>query len=70
MVNVEGLFVGGSWEFLIKQAVSVIAVGAYCFIFTYFVLKLINYITPVKVTKQEEEAGMDASLHGEIAYED
>ncbi|MGA7837712.1 MAG: ammonium transporter [Ignavibacteriaceae bacterium] len=70
MVTVEGLFIGGSWEFLMKQAISVIAVGAYCFIFTYFVLKLINYITPVKVTRQEEEAGMDASLHGEIAYED
>ena len=70
MVTVQGLLVGGSWEFLIKQTVSVIAVGAYCFIFTYFVLKLINYITPVKVTRQEEEAGMDASLHGEIAYED
>lgn len=70
MVTVQGLLVGGSWEFLMKQTVSVIAVGAYCFIFTYFVLKLINYITPVKVSKQEEEAGMDASLHGEIAYED
>ncbi|HKI79388.1 MAG TPA: ammonium transporter [Ignavibacteriaceae bacterium] len=70
MVTVEGLLVGGSWEFFIKQAVSVLAIGAYCFIFTYFVLKLINYITPVKVTKQEEEAGMDASLHGEIAYEE
>ena len=69
MVTVEGLFVGGSWQFLIKEAVSVLAVGAYCFIFTYLVLKVINFITPVKVTKAEEEAGMDASLHGEIAYE-
>jgi Amt family ammonium transporter len=69
MVTVEGLFVGGSWQFLMKEAVSVLAVGAYCFIFTYLVLKVINFITPVKVTKAEEEAGMDASLHGEIAYE-
>ena len=70
MVTVEGLFIGGSWEFLIKEAVSVLAIGAYCFIFTYIVLKVINFITPVKVTKAEEEAGMDASLHGEIAYEE
>ena len=69
MVTVQGLFISGSWEFLIKEAVSVLAVGAYCFIFTYIVLKIINLITPVKVTKAEEEAGMDASLHGEIAYE-
>ena len=68
-VGVEGWLVGGSSEFFIKQLVSVFAVGLYCFVFTYFVLKLINLITPVKVTKAEEEAGMDASLHGEIAYE-
>ena len=70
MVTVNGLFIGGSWEFFIKQLVSVLAVGAYCFIFTYIMLKVINLITPVKVTKEEEEAGMDASLHGEIAYEE
>ena len=70
MVTVNGLFIGGSWEFFIKQFVSVLAVGAYCFIFTYIMLKVINLITPVKVTKEEEEAGMDASLHGEIAYEE
>lgn len=69
MVTVEGLFIGGSWEFFIKEVVSVLAVGAYCFFFSYLMLKLINLITPVKVTKEEEEAGMDASLHGEIAYE-
>ena len=69
MVTVDGLLIGGSWTFFIKQTVAVLAVGAYCFIFTYFVLKIINFITPVKVTKAEEEAGMDASLHGEIAYE-
>jgi Amt family ammonium transporter len=70
MVSVDGLLIGGSWEFFIKQVVAVAAVGAYCFVFTYLVLKIINYITPVKVTKAEEEAGMDASLHGEIAYEE
>ncbi|MFA7418225.1 MAG: ammonium transporter [Melioribacteraceae bacterium] len=69
MVTVDGLFIGGSWEFFMIQTISVFAVGAYCFVFTYIMLKAINLITPVKVTKQEEEAGMDASLHGEIAYE-
>ncbi|OGU68716.1 MAG: ammonium transporter [Stygiobacter sp. RIFOXYC12_FULL_38_8] len=69
MVTIDGLLIGGSWEFFMKQAVSVFAVGAYCFVFTYIMLKAINLITPVKVTRQEEEAGMDASLHGEIAYE-
>lgn len=70
MVTVEGLFVGGSFEFFLKQTIAVIGVGAYCFIFTFVMLKVIDYITPVKVTKEEEEAGLDTSLHGEIAYEE
>jgi ammonia channel protein AmtB len=31
-------------------------------------LKVINLITPVKVEHHEEEAGLDAALHGETAY--
>jgi len=69
MVHIDGLFIGGSTEFFMKQLISVIAVGIYCFLFTYIMLKIINYITPVKVTRAEEEAGLDSSLHGEIAYD-
>lgn len=45
-------------------------VGLYCFVFSYIMLKIINLVTPVKVTIEEEIAGLDSSLHGEIAYED
>jgi ammonia channel protein AmtB len=30
---------------------------------------LINLITPVRVGESSESEGLDASLHGEIAYE-
>jgi ammonia channel protein AmtB len=33
-------------------------------------LKVIDWITPVKVTKETEEMGLDNGLHGEHAYED
>ena len=69
MVQVDGLFVGGTTGFFIKQLISVLAVGVYCFVFTYVMLWLIKFVTPVKVTKEEEAAGLDSSLHGEIAYE-
>jgi Amt family ammonium transporter len=69
-VTVEGWFVGGSTGFFFTQLISVVAVSTYCFLFTYVMLVLINFITPVKVTKAEEEAGLDSSLHGEIAYEE
>ena len=69
MVTTNGLFVGGGFDFFWKQLVTVVAVCAYAFIFTYVMLWLINFITPVKVTKLEEETGLDNSLHGELAYE-
>jgi ammonium transporter, Amt family len=69
-VQVDGLLIGGSAEFFLKELISVVAVGAYCFIFTYLMLKVINLITPVKVSQEEEIAGLDSSLHGEMAYEE
>ena len=69
MVTTNGLFVGGGFEFFGKQLVTVLAVCTYAFIFTYVMLWLINFVTPVKVTKLEEETGLDSSLHGEMAYE-
>ena len=69
MVTTNGFFVGGGFDFFWMQLITVIAVCAYAFIFTYVMLWLINFITPVKVTKLEEETGLDNSLHGELAYE-
>ncbi len=69
MVTTNGLFMGGGFEFFWKQFITVIGVCVYAFIFSYVMLWLINFVTPVKVTKEEEEAGLDSSLHGEMAYE-
>ena len=69
MVTTNGLFMGGGFEFFWKQVITVIGVCVYAFIFSYVMLWLINFVTPVKVTKEEEEAGLDSSLHGEMAYE-
>lgn len=63
----NGLLHGGS-AFFIKQTVAVAAAALYAFVFTYVMLKVINLITPVKVTKENEELGLDEALHGELAY--
>ncbi len=69
-VITEGWLVGGSSGFFVTQMIAMILVCTYCFFFTYAMLYIINLITPVKVTKEEEETGLDNSLHGEIAYEE
>ena len=58
-VALNGLFTGGGFEFFIIETVAVLAIGLYCFLFTYVMLRIIDFITPVKVTKEEEEATTD-----------
>ena len=58
----------GNAGFFFKEIISVLGACIYAFIFTFVMLKLINLITPVKVSKEEEESGVDEALHGENAY--
>ena len=67
-VTTQGLIYGESSLF-IKQLVAVAGASAYAFIFTYLMLALINYITPVRVSESDEVIGLDDSLHGERAYD-
>lgn len=62
----DGLFFGGT-EFFMKELIAVVGTSIYAFIFTYLMLVLINKITRVKVTAEEEELGLDSSYHGETA---
>jgi Amt family ammonium transporter len=63
----DGLIHGGSL-FFVKELAAVAGAAVYAFLFTYFVLWLINKFTRVQVTKDEEELGLDEALHGEQAY--
>jgi Amt family ammonium transporter len=63
----DGLIYGG-FDFFIKQTVAVIGASVYAFIFSYIMLRVINCITPVTIKKDEEEKGVDETLHGEKAY--
>lgn len=64
----DGLLFGGG-AFFLRQLVTAVCTSIYAFGITWIVLWLINKITPVRVTKEEEEKGLDESLHGEAAYE-
>lgn len=51
------------------EAFAVAVVALFSFFGSYFLLKVINLITPIRVSAEEEEAGLDISQHGEIAYD-
>ena len=66
--GVNGLLNGGGPTLLLKQTVAVLAVSAYAFVFSWAALWAINKVTPVRVSDSEEH-DLDASLHGEVAYD-
>jgi Amt family ammonium transporter len=64
----DGVISGGSFSFLFRQTVAVVAAAVYAFLFSYIILYTINLVTPVKVSAEHEESGLDEALHGEQAY--
>ncbi len=65
--GVNGAFFGNPKQ-LLSQLIAVAVVGAFSFIGSYLLLKLINLFSPLRVSEQEEEQGLDISEHGEEAY--
>jgi ammonium transporter, Amt family len=63
----NGLIYGGT-SFFLKQTVAALGAALYGFLFTYAALWVINKVTKVRVSKEDEESGLDASVHGETAY--
>jgi Amt family ammonium transporter len=63
----DGLIHGGG-AFLGKQLTAIAISSVYAFGFTWGMLWLIDKVTPVKTTRDDELHGLDESLHGERAY--
>jgi Amt family ammonium transporter len=63
-----GLFYGGGLTQLGVQAVGVVAVIIFVFILSYAVFKLIDVTIGLRVSAEEEEAGLDISEHGMYGY--
>ena len=69
-ISGQGGLIEGDTAFFFKEVVAVVIGAAYAFIFTYLMLAAINFIAPVKVTVEQEDSGLDMSLHGEQAYDE
>jgi Amt family ammonium transporter len=63
----DGLIYGGGM-LVLKQLVDIAAVGAYAFIGTTVLGKLVDVTIGLRVGQTEETVGLDISQHGERAY--
>jgi len=62
----DGMTIGGQ---LAVQACGVAAVGLYTAVLTYVILKLVNLVTPLRVSEEQETEGLDVVLHNESGYD-
>jgi len=66
--GVNGLFFGNP-NLIVSQVVAVAVVALFAFFGSYLLLKTVNIFSPLRVTPQAEDAGLDLSEHGEEAYQ-
>jgi Amt family ammonium transporter len=66
---VNALGVAGGWTQLGRQTVLAAAGIAYPFVMTLLILWVTDKTVGLRVTPEEEDAGLDFSLHGEVSYE-
>ena len=65
----DGLFYGGGWSQLGKQAAAAFSVMIYSFVLSYIIGWIINKTIGFRVSPEAEAAGIDDAEHAETAYE-
>ena len=66
----NGLFYGGGFKLLGIQLLGIIAVGVFVFAASLLVWVIIKKTIGIRVSREEEIAGLDIGEHGNIAYPD
>ena len=64
----DGLWYGNP-ALLGTQALSVLIAVVFSFVATWIILKVLDKIMGLRVSDERETSGLDATEHGEIAYE-
>ena len=63
----DGLFYGNA-SLLKVNMISGLSCALYAAVATFIILKIISFVTKLRVEKDEENSGLDLSIHGEEAY--
>ena len=63
-----GIFNGGGSDQLINQLIGGLAYAVWTVVLSFVVFGILKYTIGLRVTEEEEVAGLDVSEHGSIAY--
>jgi Amt family ammonium transporter len=64
----DGLLYGNA-RLLLVQLLAIVTVAAWGFLMSAGILRVMDLVTRLRVTPEEEELGLDLSQHGESAYQ-
>ncbi len=64
----DGVFFGGGWDLVGKQAIASFAVLAFSLVATLIIGKIIDLVVGLRVSEQAEDMGLDLAEHAETAY--
>ncbi len=65
----DGLFYGGGFGQLGRQAVAAVAVGVFSFVVAFVLAKIIDATLGFRVPEEDEVSGIDISTHAESGYD-
>ena len=63
-----GLLFGGGTSLLFTQIIGVLSIALFSFCLTYLIMKLLKITVGIRVSKEEEKAGIDAVSFGVKSY--
>jgi Amt family ammonium transporter len=63
-----GLFYGGGASLLLTQILGVSAIALFSFTLTFIIMKLLKMSIGIRISNEDEEAGIDASSFGVQSY--
>lgn len=63
-----GLFFGGGTSQLVTQLIGVLAIGSFSFVVTFLLMKLMKSTIGIRISREEESAGIDAVTFGVESY--
>jgi Amt family ammonium transporter len=69
-IAVEGYLVSGETQLFTANIVAVVIVAAFSFCATLIIVKLVNFVVPIRVGLDVEGHGLDHAMHGESARHD
>ena len=68
-LGADGVLFGGGWGLFGEQVLAVVVTFAFSFVVTYVMARILNATIGIRVTPEDELAGLDQSQHAEAAYQ-